>query len=103
MSAKPAWNPFDPSTWAVCQAGVVRDVLAAFESVFVPHPFGTHEDNIRWHHADLATLADLDLLREYDRARWLLAWSDDADPWIAERIKAVRAEEERRKGATRGR
>jgi len=84
---------------AVSSSGLVDQVLSALRVVFVPDSFASIEAARRYAHEDLPRLSERQLWQELERARFLLAWLDDPDPWLSERFKAVEAEQRRRKAA----
>lgn len=75
---------------------IVGEILGAFERVFLPDVARSEGDLRRFNHADLYDLTDAQLWQEGERAKWLLAWSDDPHPWTGERLKRLKAEERRR-------
>jgi hypothetical protein len=79
------------------------DPGAFFEALatsFVPDPGRSWEEAQRWRHADLVGLSDPALVRERSRAAFLLTWLPETDErlaWLAERVRAVAAELQRRR------
>lgn len=76
-----------------------REIVSALAVAFTPCPFVDSTQAERFVHADLPRLTEQRLWQEGRRAEWLLAWCDDPDPWLSERWRAVKAEQERRKAA----
>jgi hypothetical protein len=76
-----------------------HEVVSALAVAFTPAPWASAEHAERFVHADLPRLTEQRLWQEARRAEWLLAWCDDPDPWLSERWRAIKAEQERRKAA----
>jgi hypothetical protein len=75
--------------------------LALAEGEFLPKPLSSDRGALRQAHEDLASLDDVRLWRETERAKWLFAWADDKTGWIAERYRACQAETAKRGKARR--
>ena len=75
-----------------------HQVIAAFRALAGPMPWAQSE---RGRHEDLASMTEQRLWQERERTRFVLAWQDDPDAWLVERVRAVETELARRKAGQR--
>mgnify|MGYP000038288733 CR=1 FL=1 len=89
----PCWAPDAPP-----------DRALAFPADFVPNPSRSWEQAQRYTHADLPGLDDQELWRERERATLAAAWAAPGPvrEWAERRLRAIAAEQTRRKRASHG-
>ena len=82
----------------ITASSLVQQWLSALRDVTVPSAWHLSH---RTYHEDLAAMTDQQLWQQKERARFLLVWLDKPDEWLADRVRAVQAEEAQRKGGQR--
>lgn len=96
-------NLGQPTAWA-SNSALAEDLLHALKALYVPDPWaGDETPHNRRRHYDIPSMTDQQLWQHAERCRFLLAWLDNPDPWLSERLDALRAETARRKGASHAR
>lgn len=67
----------------------------------IPNVFRSYEETVRFYHEDLATLSDFRLWQEAGRIMDALKYTQKPEPWLVERYKAIKAEQQERKQCQR--
>ena len=69
--------------------------------VLIPNVLHSYEEAMRFYHEDLETLSDFQLWQEGGRILDALKYAQKPHPWLVERYKAIKTEQQERKQCQR--